>query len=130
MRRVVVVVELVFQFKKGKSLIKKISALVLFVFLFSSCGFHTQIQDARNIYHQLKENTSDTPPEYYAKAKPASFSPDSTSDSDNIMKGASKATETDTRDSHDHKTQYILLGTLAGVALIAGIVIPIVVLKK
>ncbi len=110
-------------------MIKKISCLLLFTFFFSSCGFHTQIQDARNIYHKLKENTADTPPEYYAQAKPASFSPDSVSDSENIHSG-SKATETDPRDSHEHRTQYILLGTLAGVALIAGIIIPIVVLKK
>lgn len=109
-------------------MIKKISFLILGCFLLTSCGFHTQIQDARNVYHKLKENASETPPEYYAKAKPASFSPDSISDSDNTHPG-SKATESDSRDGHEHKTQYIIIGTLAGVALVAGIVIPLVIIK-
>lgn len=109
-------------------MIKKISCLLLFTFFFSSCGFHTQVHEARNIYRQLKENTANTPPEYYAQAKPASFSPDSP-DPKNIHLG-SKATETDSRDGHEHKTQYIIIGTLAGLALVAGIVIPIVLLKK
>ncbi len=110
-------------------MIKKISVLILVTFFFSSCGFHTQVHDARNIYRQLKENAATTPPEYYAQAKPASFSGDSIPDLDNYPKG-SKATESDSRDGHEKKTQYILIGTLAGLALVAGIVIPIVLLKK
>ncbi len=127
MPRAVVVAVQVFQYK-GFYVIKKISVLLLVAFFFSSCGFHTQVHDAKNIYRQLKENTASTPPEYYAQAQPANFSPDSSSNPENIH--GSHATETDSRDGHEHKTQYIIIGTLAGLALVAGIVIPIVLLKK
>jgi len=109
--------------------IKKISFVLLLTFLFPACGFHTQIQDAQNVYRKLKENTSETPPEYYSHVKPASYSPDSSSEGGSSHLG-NQATESDTKDSHEHKTQYVLIGTLAGLALVAGIVIPIVVLKK
>ncbi len=118
----------VFPFK-GRLVIKKISLFLLFPFLFTACGFRTPVHDARNIYRQLKENNASSPPEYYAQAQPASFSPDSEADSSSLP-FASKATESDSRDGHEKKTQYILIGTLAGLALVAGIVIPIVLLKK
>lgn len=110
-------------------MIKKISLLLLVAFGLSSCGFKTPIHDARNVYRQLKQNNESlTPPEYYGQAQPASFSPEDAGEAGEIH--GSKATETDSRDGHEHKTQYILIGTLAGLALVAGIVIPIVLLKK
>lgn len=115
--------------QQGFFVIKKISVFVLATFIFSSCGFRTQIHDAHNVYRQLKENAASSPPEYYAQAEPASFSPENLPDTENISSGL-KATQSDTRDGHEKKTQYILIGTLAGLALVAGIVIPIVLLKK
>lgn len=111
-------------------MIKKTSFLLLLIFTLSSCGFRTPIHDARNIYHQLDEKSKGmTPPEYYGQAKPAGFSPEASSDSESPS-FASKATESDSRDGHEKKSQYIIIGTLAGLALVAGIVIPVVLLKN
>lgn len=110
-------------------MIKKISLLLLLSFGLTSCGFRTPIHDARNVYRHLDQKSKGmTPPEYYGEAKPANFSPDSSSDSEDSGL-SSKATQSDSRDGHDKKSQYIIIGTLAGLALVAGIVIPIVLIK-
>gem|GEM_PF-2306692 len=109
-------------------MIRKISYLVLASFFFSSCGFKTPLHDARNIYRQLeRQSRAQTPPDYYGQAKPASFSPLGSEG----VKGFS-GTESDNRghEGPSDKSHYIIIGTLAGLALVAGIVIPIVLLKK
>ncbi len=75
------------------------------------------VQTARSYYKKQM-----TPPEYYSKIRPVSFSPTS----------GSAASESDSTipETKNDRMNVALIGILAGAVVVAGIVVPIVLLNK
>jgi hypothetical protein len=100
---------------------KKITLLVLFAFFFPACGMQHPIQTATH-YRTL------TPPEYYSQTHPASFSP---SPERNFSPNTgNEEVENTIPETKGDRLNVALIGILAGLAAVAGTVVPIVVLKK
>lgn len=99
---------------------RTLSFFVLCLFLVSGCGFQHPVQTA---LHQYKHQT---PPEYYAQAHPASFTPGS----ENLIPTKNAATETESQggETKGEKHTVAIIGTIAGVLVVAGIVTPLVLL--
>lgn len=70
-----------------------------------------------------------TPPEYYSQARPAGFSPDS--ETPNLLKGGNREEVENTFPEHkSERLNVALIGVLAGLVTVAGVVVPLVVLNK
>src|SRR4030095_2990933 len=100
---------------------KIFSTAVLILFLLSSCGFKHPVQTAR--FHSTPAST---PAEYYGSATPASFTTPSASPFPGKQRAESgDSTFPETKSDH---TQIAIIGVIAGLLVVAGIVVPIVLL--
>jgi hypothetical protein len=101
---------------------RALSFFTLSLFLFTSCGFQHPVQTALHSYKKQ------TPPEYYAQAHPASYSPGEGS----LIPMKNSATETDSQqgETKGERHTVAIIGTLAGLMVVAGVVTPIVLLHK
>ena len=97
-----------------KFTIKMISLFSL-LFFFSHCAYGPSMHSSYRSY----QNTQQKPLEYYSQVKPASFTAQPKSEPDELRP-----------DTKGDKARNVIIGTLAGLALVAGIVVPVLVLKK
>jgi len=95
---------------------RKISLGLLFLFLLNACGMQHPVQTA---YHNAQR--PQTPPEFYSQATPASFSPT----------GSNRAESSDSTfpETKSEKHHAAVIGVLAGVLVVAGAVVPIVLTR-
>jgi len=87
--------------------IKKIALVVLLCLPLQACGMHARaVKTTQEFYSKL------TPPEYYGNVKTV-------------------ATESDQRvpETKEDRMNVALIGTLAGLVAVAGVVVPLVLLK-
>jgi hypothetical protein len=95
---------------------RTISLSILFLFLLSACGMQHPAQTA---YHNYRH--PQTPPEFYSQAVPASFSPT----------GSNRAESSDSTfpETKSEKRHVAVIGVLAGLLVVAGAVVPIVLTR-
>jgi len=98
-----------------------LSLLVLSVFLLSACGFRHPVQTA------LQKAQHQTPPEYYSQARPATYTPDPNSPLP--IKNAASESDTQHGESKGERHTVAIIGTLAGLLVVAGVVTPLLILK-
>jgi len=98
-----------------------LSLVVLTSFLLASCGFKHPVQTA------MRAKPTATPSEFYGQARPASFSPSSSSP----FPGQQKAESGDSTfpETKSEKTHVAVIGVLAGLLVVAGTVVPIVLTR-
>src|SRR4030095_4158462 len=94
------------------------STAILILFFLASCGFKHPVQTA-------KLKPAHTPSEFYSTAVPASFSPSSPSPFPGKQKAESDTTFPETK---SERTHIAVIGVLAGLLVVAGIAVPIVLL--
>ncbi len=89
-------------------MIKKFALLLLLCLPLQACGLHAKaVKTTQDFYSKL------TPPEYYGNVKTV-------------------ATESDQRgqpETKEDRLNVALIGTLAGIIAVAGVVVPLVLLK-
>ncbi|MBL7684413.1 MAG: hypothetical protein JNK65_00030 [Deltaproteobacteria bacterium] len=98
----------------------KAIALFLLLTFVSACGFQHPVQTALQ-----SQKRSSTPSEYYSQARPASYDPAAGMRVQG--QGSSESTFPETKGERSH---LVWIGIVAGIVSVAGVVVPLVLLKN